>query len=80
MDRMTCPRCGSPEAANFTFKILCPEEGCEFYDAKLAEERMAENAAALDWIDELYDADHNDGLDFLAGSGYVLDLSDLDQT
>lgn len=78
MKKTVCPKCGSPLAANFTFRILCPKEGCVNYDAQLAEERAAEELDELDdelsWLDDL---ELND-LDFVAGPDFVLDLSDLD--
>ena len=77
MKKMVCPRCGSPNAADFVFTILCPEKACAYYDAKLAEERAAESDELdyeLSWLDELDLQEY----DFVAGPDFVLDLSDLD--
>jgi hypothetical protein len=79
MKKTVCPKCGDPEAANFTFTILCPKKGCVYFDAKLAEEREQEEMDGLldglKWLDD--DLELSD-LDFVAGPDFVLDLSDLD--
>ena len=79
MKKMTCPRCGNTEAADFIFRVLCPQKSCDFYDAKLAAERDEEKFdEALDnldvditWLDELAL-----GIDFVAGPGYVIPVDD----
>lgn len=38
MKKITCPRCGSEDAFDFVFKVLCPNESCIFYDPKLSDE------------------------------------------
>lgn len=71
MKQMTCPLCGCVNAADFVFKVLCPEEGCRNYDSKLAEEQDE-----LQFLDEIEELDSE--IDFLAGKGFVLDLKNLD--
>lgn len=43
MKKVVCNNCGSQEAADFVFRVLCPEKGCVNYDRKLADERAQED-------------------------------------
>ena len=83
MKRAVCTKCGCKDAADFIFRILCPEMGCGNYDRKLSDERFQEN------LDESL-AELDNEIDFIAGPGFVtpvghsidldddLDFDDLD--
>ena len=76
MKRAVCTKCGCKNAADFVFKILCPESDCGNYDRKLSDERFQEN------LDESL-KELDDELDFIAGPGFVMpanldDFDDLD--
>ena len=71
MKRAVCTKCGCKNAADFVFKILCPESDCDNYDRKLSDERFQEN------LDESL-KELDDELDFIAGPGFVMPVNSLD--
>lgn len=80
MRKTICTRCGCPNAVDFVFKILCPEESCAFYDAKLAKEQK--ETSDLDYMDFVASSDgvviKSDDADDWDFDIAFLDLDDFD--